>query len=780
MNIRAIFRKPKLLSEFLLFGGILSVVPVVVFSFFCYVSVTRQLTANVDMVEEKLLSSTQAVIEKKLSRIDQSVFELSVLPSTVESLQLSAFKYNWTTFSNVNSLRRRINEVQALIEKENITANITLISELGSWVLDSSGFFQKDVQRVQPILDLAAVAQYSDRELTRTKLGTILLGGEDSLYMIRMVNGSSTTNYGIFVVEIPKVQLFDTSCQESGAENLLILDKQGEQISFYLSAEPDIPLLDSEEFLSQYREFLEQPGDSHLIASISGKRWGVTCISSEYEEWRFYSFTPYSRLHLEETFFTATLLTIAASMIFVALFSLNAVTARIYRPIGELIARVSRQDGIGDIQENEVCDELSVLSRYMDSMKESNQLMEAMLGEQKGQVENLFFLNLLDGRISEQQIRERCRLLSLSAEEKWFFLSLYKIEDSTGSDFRRMDIDLILFAVKNIADELFSGQTVLFSSVRGNGFLILHRSVSQVPQEARAETEKMSGELLHMVLYTLHVQLAAGISDPFDNLKSTHLAFLHAGEALKYPTASSPAVGQSVHFYDEIDREIESQFLFPKQTLDSLIAALKERDGEKCTSMLHDYIDLLFQQAVPYREFEYAMAKLVIAVSELAREKAVSAGTEAPKAPELSELFALGYSRDVEAWMLSELVHPTLRIEAEHPKASLAQQVAEIVHQEYNTPLTLEYCASKIGYHPSYVSRIFRQQMGYSFKEYLYLYRIEQAKRLLAEGNMKIQEISNHLCYNNPQNFIRVFKKVEGVTPGEYRMAAQKAIEIKG
>jgi AraC-like DNA-binding protein len=775
MDIRSFFRKPKILSKFLIFGCILSVVPVVIFSLFCYVSVTRQITANVDMVEEKLLSSTQAVIEKKLSRIDQSIYELSVLPSTVESLQLSVFKYNWTTFSNVNGLRRRINETQALIEKENITANITLISELGGWVLDSSGFFQKEVQRVQPILDLASRAQYPDESLVKTKLGTIVLGQDDNLYMIRTVNNSSAAVFGIFVVEIPKNQLFDASCQESGAENLLVLDHVGEQVSFFLSSEPDSPVLDNTEFLTRYHGYFEQPKGEHFTASISGKKWSITRLSSDYVEWQFCSFTPYGQLHLESTFFTATLLAIAISIIFVALYSLNAFTTRIYRPMEELIASVRRQDSPGEgIVEDAACDEFSVLSHYMDSMRESNQLLETMLGEQKGQVENLFFLNLLDGRISEQQIEDRCCFLSLPANEKWFFLSLYKIENSTDSDFRMMDTDLILFAVKNIADELFSNQKILFSSIRGNGFLILHRSASPISQAARAETEKMCNELLHMVLCTLHIQLAAGISDPYGNLSGTHLAFLHAREALKYPSNAS---GGSVRFYDGIDKQIQSQFLFPKQTLDSLMAALKARDGEKCTMLLHDYIDLLFRQPVPYGEFEYAMAKLMITVSEFLREKEISAGTESPKPPELSELLQLGYSRDVEAWLLSKLIHPALAIQAEHPKASVAQQVSEIIHQEYNTPLTLEYCASKIGYHPSYVSRIFRQQMGYSFKEYLYLYRIEQAKRLLAQSNMKIQEISNHLCYNNPQNFIRVFKKVEGVTPGEYRMEAQKKKE---
>ena len=124
---------------------------------------------------------------------------------------------------------------------------------------------------------------------------------------------------------------------------------------------------------------------------------------------------------MKATFFTAALLTIAVSIIIVALFSLNIFTARIYRPMGELISSVRRQDGSGDRIGDEVCDELSVLSHYMDSMRESNQLMETMLEEQKAQVENLFFLNLLEGRITEQRIAERCKFLSLRRENGFSF-----------------------------------------------------------------------------------------------------------------------------------------------------------------------------------------------------------------------------------------------------------------------------------------------------------------------------------------------------------------------
>jgi AraC-like DNA-binding protein len=47
--------------------------------------------------------------------------------------------------------------------------------------------------------------------------------------------------------------------------------------------------------------------------------------------------------------------------------------------------------------------------------------------------------------------------------------------------------------------------------------------------------------------------------------------------------------------------------------------------------------------------------------------------------------------------------------------------------------------------------------------------RLEKAKRLLEEGAMTIDEIAAAVGYSNTSNFARMFKKLEGVTPGQYR-----------
>lgn len=59
--------------------------------------------------------------------------------------------------------------------------------------------------------------------------------------------------------------------------------------------------------------------------------------------------------------------------------------------------------------------------------------------------------------------------------------------------------------------------------------------------------------------------------------------------------------------------------------------------------------------------------------------------------------------------------------------------------------------------------------MGISFSEYVSSYRHHMAKSWLAETDMAVKDIAEKLKYKNSQNFIRSFKKLEGITPGNYR-----------
>jgi YesN/AraC family two-component response regulator len=83
--------------------------------------------------------------------------------------------------------------------------------------------------------------------------------------------------------------------------------------------------------------------------------------------------------------------------------------------------------------------------------------------------------------------------------------------------------------------------------------------------------------------------------------------------------------------------------------------------------------------------------------------------------------------------------------------------------------LSLVKAADDFRMTPPYLSTYFKQQTGYNFSDYLNRLRIRQAKELLADGKHAIQEIADRVGYNNVNSFIRIFKKYESVTPGQYK-----------
>jgi len=104
-----------------------------------------------------------------------------------------------------------------------------------------------------------------------------------------------------------------------------------------------------------------------------------------------------------------------------------------------------------------------------------------------------------------------------------------------------------------------------------------------------------------------------------------------------------------------------------------------------------------------------------------------------------------------------------------HHLSELVRSVQERVDRDYAQELKLEDVAQEIGVTPQYLSSLFRQELGVNFKEYLTEARMTEARRMLRENGGSLKDISYAVGYNDPNYFIRQFKKVTGMTPKEYQ-----------
>lgn len=98
-------------------------------------------------------------------------------------------------------------------------------------------------------------------------------------------------------------------------------------------------------------------------------------------------------------------------------------------------------------------------------------------------------------------------------------------------------------------------------------------------------------------------------------------------------------------------------------------------------------------------------------------------------------------------------------------------ETAELLHYTLNhlNDITLESLASHLGYSQPHTSRLVKKWTGSNFKDLILSIRFERAARLLKETSLNVRQISENVGYDNPENFIRMFKKRYGVSPSSYR-----------
>lgn len=99
----------------------------------------------------------------------------------------------------------------------------------------------------------------------------------------------------------------------------------------------------------------------------------------------------------------------------------------------------------------------------------------------------------------------------------------------------------------------------------------------------------------------------------------------------------------------------------------------------------------------------------------------------------------------------------------------MIDQVLQYVEENYNTALSTRDIAGRFFMNTSYFSKLFHEQMGCTFSNYLINVRVEKAKMMLTQTNMKLYDIAEAVGYTNVQYFSTIFKEKEGLTPSAFR-----------
>lgn len=106
------------------------------------------------------------------------------------------------------------------------------------------------------------------------------------------------------------------------------------------------------------------------------------------------------------------------------------------------------------------------------------------------------------------------------------------------------------------------------------------------------------------------------------------------------------------------------------------------------------------------------------------------------------------------------------------------QNVKNYLEENYHERINLDQLSEMFYINKFYLTRLFREQFGISVNNYLIKLRVEQAKMLLLSSNLSVEKIGFECGIGNANYFSKIFKRMEGMPPGEFRR--KKRNNIKG
>lgn len=275
---------------------------------------------------------------------------------------------------------------------------------------------------------------------------------------------------------------------------------------------------------------------------------------------------------------------------------------------------------------------------------------------------------------------------------------------------------------------------------------------------------------------TLRQKMESQCAEPFfitvgmgvktlDKIKDSYRTAAVAQEYLLYREANA------VLYYESIAPFVHRGVFDHTHALMLLLNAVENNQPDEIPALLRDLTaDMRTGMPAPSSVKLYWI-DFIMKIKKILEE--LGGGTEiaAGCCRRLEEHFHLMTMEEIESLMSELCRNCCAAVSALRSKIGMGviSEVIEYVEKNLQKNLTLKSIAGKFYMNPAYLGQLFSKKLGISFNEYIHQHRIEAAKQMLLNTNLRIYEVAKAVGYQDPNYFMVRFMKEVCMTPTEYK-----------
>lgn len=258
---------------------------------------------------------------------------------------------------------------------------------------------------------------------------------------------------------------------------------------------------------------------------------------------------------------------------------------------------------------------------------------------------------------------------------------------------------------------------------------------------------------------------AAGVGDPAGHPSQIGESFAQAMRALQYRFYrgwQSVLWSRELSFQDKADR-----LLFDKNHFIAFEEALRRQEFREAEERLDQAVnELLLYPSPDIDAVRKKLFRWYISMTKVYPE----AMWEFENDELWSQVFVSGELYTIRQFMARRLQIIREGMQGVSPgDKSVIREVIRYVQQRYAEDISISSIAGHVYLTPTYLCLLFKKERGMSIHDFITQTRVDKAKQLLRDRSLKLYEIANRVGYQDANYFSKVFRKITGENPSEYR-----------
>jgi len=739
------------------------------------IGITSYITGRAH-IENEITRNHEALLKKTIDRMNDNLAQLELAAT------------QWSLDSRLDLRLRNIN----LSDDYNTTQNLyrflgvmkgayPLIEQAQLYLDRSQPLVISDIEGIVPILNEQERSQFhelmdQDRGVFwKDSFPKVNAKGDTSQVALIQKLPSIGEPYGALILYLDKTKLVhmveEMTTDVDGAS--ILMGKDGRIIVSQTAASEEQAALAGivhESVTSRTEE------DGSYLLDYDGKSYSVSYgqFSRLGTPWRYVAATSLDQMTAPVVIMSRIMLAVAGIGLLIAVLLSWVASNRIYRPIGRLV-NVMRDHNQKAAQDNPG-DELEFIESQWKHLSQESKALESRLEQAYPSLRTAFLMQLVQGHfysLSEAEIRGRMASFGWQPDSQWFALLLVQITGfaKEGGRFLESEEQLATFAAANIAEEIVRtrshhAEIINFQDMTVG--VLLSYPMDRTKQQVKEELYLLSDDLVHTISSLLKMQAAICIGRLTSEVRDIPQLLPFLRNAIRYRDLKEDRqVLDLEEMLPSANQEVQYPFALEKE----LMQAIRMGQGEQSLQLIGRFVQELVSQSGNEKLLQEGAMQVLGSMLHTMLETGYHPHHMFEGNNLYEHLNQLREPEQMVRFFQQRVISPYMEKLGRHQDMhmkQLVERVTDLLKDRFMSDISLEECADAFDTTPYALSKAFKQINGMNFIDYLILLRMDKAKELLIGTDLKVNEIAERIGYQ-PSYFIRLFKKYEDMTPGQFR-----------